>query len=133
MVLGVKKINSTVDLQYLEVSSLFFVLQSQFFHKLAKLFILRLTINKSNQKKIALLNSIVRIFFLPKLCHSTKNSTLNYAPIYLLSTKRLNHNLINSFVKKNKFLLKIYAKKKTLKTRKSKSTEKQNQAKETYF
>jgi len=37
---------------------------------------------------------------------------LNYAPINLLSTQRLNHNLINSFVKKFNFSLRYMQKKK---------------------
>jgi len=57
---------------------------------------------------------------------------LNYAHINLLSSKRLNYNLINSVVEELQFLVKIYTKK-TLKTRKSKSTEEQNWSKETHF
>jgi len=33
---------------------------------------------------------------------------LNYAPIIRLSTKRLNPNLINSFVEKLQFIVKLY-------------------------
>jgi len=63
----------------------------------------------------------------------TENLTLNYAQINLLLTKRLNHNLINNFVKKNKFLPNIYAKKKTLETRNLKvPTNKTRQKKHIY-
>jgi len=55
----------------------------------------------------------------------TENSNLNYAQINLLFTKRLNHNLINSFVKYS-VSPQYICKKKTLEIRKSKSTEKQN-------
>jgi len=40
---------------------------------------------------------------------------LNYAPINLLSTKRLNPSLINSFIEKLQFIVKICAKKKDTK------------------
>jgi len=76
-------------------------------------------------------NSIVSLFFFLYLnCLSTKNSTLNYSSINLLSTKRLHPNLINSFVKKLQFLVNIYANK-TLEICYSKSIEKQNWEKET--
>jgi len=63
---------------------------------------------------------------------SIENSIFNYATINLLSTKRLTLNLINSFVKKFQYLIKIYIKK-LLETRKSKSTEKWNWTKEMHF
>ena len=112
MVLIVKKIDSIVYLQYLEVLSLFFVPKSQLFHKPTKLFILRLIINKKN---IALHNSILSLsfFFLNLNYLSIKNSTLNYASINLLCTKRVNHNLINSFVKKFSFSSRYMPKKNT--------------------
>jgi len=65
-----------------------------------------------------------KFFFLNLNYLSTENSTLNYAPINLLSTKRLNHNLINSFVKKNSVSPQDIWKKIKIKLCKSKSTKK---------
>jgi len=56
----------------------------------------------------------------------TGNSTLNYTLINLLSTKRLNHNLINNFVQKfsssSRYVQK--KKKKTQKQKKKKNKKK---------
>jgi len=106
MTLVVKKVNSIVDLQYFEVSNIFLFLfikslslslsQVSFFHKLAE-FILRLIITKNNYRS-SQLNS--KSFLSKHNYLFTENQTLNYSPTNLLSTKRLNSNLINNFVEK---------------------------------
>jgi len=62
---------------------------------------------------------------------STENSTLNYTLINLLSTKRLTPNLINSFVGKVQFLVKIYINK--LSKLVNRKVPKKNSTKETHF